>query len=42
MRPGPQRVAVSLLDEVAAIDSTRALDLAVGAGLATPPDPAEG
>ncbi len=30
MRGGPQRVAVSLLDEVAAQDSTRALELEVG------------
>ncbi len=41
MRPGPQRVAVSLLDEVAALDSTRALDLYVGEA-ATPPAPAGG
>ena len=42
MRSGPQRVAVSLLDEVAAIDSTRALDLEVGGEAVTAPDPAEG
>ena len=45
MRPGPQRVAVSLLDEVAALDSTRALDLDVSGSTAlpsaAPPDPAE-
>lgn len=41
MRGGPQRVAVSLLDEVAALDSTRALDLDVGVVPAAPlPDPA--
>jgi VWFA-related protein len=36
MRGGSQRVAVSLLDEVAALDSTRALELEVGAEAAVP------
>ena len=41
MSSGMQRVAVSLLDEVAALDSTRAIDLEVGGGpTVTPPDPA--
>jgi hypothetical protein len=42
MRGGPQRVAVSLLDEVAALESTLALDLEVGAAQAAAPstDPA--
>ncbi len=41
MRGGPQRVAVSLLDELAALDSTQALDLEVGDHLAiTQPDSA--
>ncbi len=40
MRPGPQRLAVSLLDEVAAQDSTQALDLDVGGGTVTRPEPA--
>ena len=41
MRGGAQRVAVSLLDEVAGLDSTRALDLEVGEDPAiTRPDPA--
>ena len=41
MRGGSQRVAVSLLDEVAGLDSTQALDLEVGAvETARPADPA--
>ena len=40
MRSGPQRVAVSLLDEVAALNSTQALDLLVGGAAADSADPA--